>query len=112
MSEASPILRRAAGGFTHWCAGCESMHYIPIHKEGGPRWDFNGSFDSPTFSPSVRIQYNGVDADQRRDSGRRAPSACCHYFVKDGQIEFCSDSTHELSGKTVKMSDIPKEIVG
>jgi len=31
------------------------------------------------------------------------PPEHCHSFIRDGQIEFCSDSTHELAGKTVRL---------
>ena len=33
------------------------------------------------------------------------PEQRCHLFVKNGQIEYCSDSTHSLAGKTVPMVD-------
>jgi len=60
--------------------------------------------------PSVKITYNGVDAGQMRDAefgGGRAPHACCHYFIKAGQIEFQGDSTHALAGKTVPLPPLP-----
>jgi hypothetical protein len=31
----------------------------------------------------------------------------CHFFVTDGEIEFCGDSTHALSGKKVQLPEIP-----
>jgi hypothetical protein len=31
----------------------------------------------------------------------------CHFFVTDGEIEFCGDSTHALSGKNVQLPEIP-----
>lgn len=33
------------------------------------------------------------------------PDHVCHSFVRDGQIQFCMDSTHELAGKTVDLPD-------
>lgn len=32
----------------------------------------------------------------------------CHYFIRGGKIEFCGDSTHNLSGQTVDLPDIPE----
>jgi len=102
MGQVSGVLRKAENGHSHWCPGCEGMHVIPSS------WDFDGNVDKPTFNPSVRITYNGPDAGQERDYGR-APSACCHYFLHAGQLQFCSDSTHELSGKTVALPPLPHQ---
>jgi hypothetical protein len=30
----------------------------------------------------------------------------CHSFVRDGRIEFLSDSTHHLSGQTVELPEV------
>lgn len=52
----------------------------------------------PTVSPSILVQYGGHDAGIDG-----APPKQCHMFVRDGQIQYLSDSTHELAGKTVPM---------
>lgn len=58
---------------------------------GGPAfWEFNGNLERPTFSPSMLIYPNGLHG---RD----------HFFVRDGKIEYLSDSEHGLAGKTVDM---------
>lgn len=31
----------------------------------------------------------------------------CHSFVRDGKIEFLSDSTHKLAGQTVDLPPLP-----
>lgn len=48
MGQVSSTLRRAEGGYMHWCPGCEEVHVLP------DRWTFNGDLDSPTFTPSFR----------------------------------------------------------
>lgn len=85
------------------CPGCGSGHLLPFkHTKAyhtGPLWTFNGDVDNPTFSPSIRSRYNfrGQTDPQTHD--------VCHFHIKNGQFEFCSDSTHELSGKTAPMAD-------
>jgi hypothetical protein len=57
------------------------------------------------------VEYNGQDADTRpayRD-GHRAPSRVCHYFLIHGELLFCTDCTHEMAGKRVKLPDIPHD---
>lgn len=98
------LLQVADGIVAHWCPACERHHQIWV---GRPQdWTFDGNVDAPTFSPSVKVTYSGPDAGQVSD-GRRAPAACCHYFIRAGQIEFCGDSTHDLVGKTVPLPDLP-----
>ncbi len=106
MGQLSAVLRNTADGHGHWCPGCEELHVVPA----GKGWTFDGNIDRPTFSPSVKITYNGADAGQVREGGRRAPYACCHYFIKAGQIEFCGDSTHGLAGQTVPMPNLPPHV--
>ncbi len=103
-------LRSATGTgekrFLHWCPGCAEVHSIRIECAGpGPVWSFNGDLERPTFSPSIRIS-EGHD-----DEGNRLPQGqwrtLCHYFIRDGRIEFCSDSPHPLAGQTVDLPDWP-----
>lgn len=111
MGQVSAVLRNVEGGFSHWCPGCERMHVIPTRAPYSQHWSFDGNVEQPTFSPSVKITYNGRDAGQERDDDcERAPQACCHYFVRAGQIEFCGDSTHALAGKTAPLPPLPEHL--
>jgi hypothetical protein len=69
------------------CPGCRYGHNVEV-----PRWAWNGSFDKPTFSPSLLVN--------KDDAGSR-----CHSFVRDGKIQFLQDSHHELRGQTVDLPD-------
>lgn len=95
---------RAAGSngeLTFYCTGCNSRHMVR-HGEGvGPRWCWNGDADLPTLFPSVLVTYNGSDAGKNG-----APPAVCHSFVKDGQIQYLTDCTHHLAGKTVELPEL------
>lgn len=81
-------------GYIFECPGCGSLHLIYTEKRNqlGAVWEFNGDLEKPTFSPSVRARW--------REGGR---DIVCHFFIRAGRIEFCSDSTHALSGKTVSL---------
>lgn len=77
-----------------YCPGCKCDHGVPVppHRLA---WDWNGSLESPTLSPSVLVTYGGNPPADMPD--------VCHCFVRDGRIEFCSDSGHALAGQTVEM---------
>jgi hypothetical protein len=72
-----------------WCAGCETHH--AINPKG---WTWNGDVNRPTFLPSVLVT---CDPQPHR----------CHSFVRDGQIQYLTDSTHALAGHTVPLDDLP-----
>lgn len=104
------------GGMLFKCPGCNEPHLIRVGEGSGPRWTFNGNVESPTFAPSVLLKTGHYTS--RHDGGEcwctwcdedGQPSgfACviCHSFVRDGNIQFLSDSTHHLSGQTVPLPD-------
>jgi Family of unknown function (DUF6527) len=100
-------LRKVTGGHVHWCPACQDNHVIP------DTWDFNQSYEAPTFGPSVRItgvQKNTLPDGEwfwpKGDDGKPL-ARCCHYFVKDGNVEYCSDSLHGLAGLTIPLPEIP-----
>lgn len=100
MGACGRFLRRLEGGYAHWCPGCQEMHYIAVERPlaNGAQWNFNGDIERPDFSPSVLIKWPRMEgkADLR-----------CHYFIRHGHIQFCSDSTHEFAGKTVPLPEWP-----
>lgn len=73
--------------FSFHCHGCKYTHAFLVGGPSGsqPRWTWNGSYEKPTFSPS--LLYRGQDQ--------------CHLFLTDGKIRYLSDCHHELAGKTV-----------
>lgn len=78
-------------GHLAYCSGCKQSHLIPS------RWRFNGNLEKPTFSPSLLINIEFSDTNK--------PKHTCHSFIVDGKWQYCSDSTHELAGRTVEMED-------
>lgn len=98
------VLRIIEGGrLGFWCPGCSGMHVV----DSG--WTFDGNYDRPTFSPSVLVRYRhpkGHTNDNPAPLGYSGEYVVdvCHSFVRDGQIQFLSDCTHELRGQTAPLS--------
>lgn len=87
----SAKLALLAGEPTHWCPGCGRLHRINVNRPNeatGAQWGWDGNVARPTFTPSVSI-------------------VGCHYFLRNGRIEFCADSTHALAGQRVELPDLP-----
>lgn len=94
------IIRRAENGHKiFFCPGCKHAIALPTQetKGPGPKWDFNGNLEKPTFSPSILSQWNEGEGHVRKR---------CHSFIRNGMIEFLPDCSHELAGKTVPLPDI------
>ena len=96
-----------------WCPGCKHVHFFPTSSayyeqsnclrssSRKPVWSFNGNFERPTFSPSLRQYYN--------KPGTGEEVTTCHNFVTDGKIQFCSDCPHEFKDQTLDLEEIPAD---
>jgi hypothetical protein len=74
------------------CPGCGYGHAFEVGAQGGAGWTWNGSFDKPTFTPSLLCNPD-------------SPPHRCHSFVTDGRIQFLGDCWHTLAGQTVDIPD-------
>ena len=63
---------------------------IPL--SGRPSWTWNKSTKSPTLSPSLLT-----------DTEDKSGKIRCHSFVRNGQIQFLNDCTHEFAGTTMPL---------
>jgi hypothetical protein len=105
MGQVSSKLRRGQSEHFWFCQGCDGLHPLP---DG---WTFNGNVDQPTFSPSFRHWGNRFSSYDERGVGVGEPIPwVCHYFVTDGKVAYCSDSTHKLAGQTIDMPDLPPHL--
>lgn len=89
----------------YWCPGCDALHGIginPTKQENGAGWDFSGTMECPTYSPSQLCRYN-----QWTGHNTLPKEFVCHTFIRQGQIEFLSDCTHAMKGKTVPLPPLP-----
>lgn len=121
MSAVGRKLRDREGNrLAFFCPGCKESHEIRIGEGAGPRWGWNGSGDTPTFTPSVLVRsghfvpgHEGAECwctynAAHPDDPVVYKCAICHSFVTDGRIQFLSDCTHELAGQTVDLPDYPE----
>lgn len=94
------LYKLGEGLLVFFCPGCRydhPFHVAPQRREPrdgvpAPLWEWNGSFDKPTFMPSLLCN-------------KDFPESRCHSFVTDGRIQFLDDCFHSLKGQTV---DIPE----
>lgn len=95
MAKISEVENRK-GMHLFWCPGCKCCHYIATSENdcGFPIWKWDGDVEKPTISPSIKVEYHGADKN-----------TICHSFIRDGKIQYLSDCTHELAGKTIDMVD-------
>jgi len=83
----------------HYCPACDELHPYAVDKpfSNGHQWTFNNNLEKPSFYPSMNMTIHSK------------PPRTCHYFVTDGQIIYCGDCTHEYSGKTIPLPEIPEK---
>lgn len=77
-----------------FCPACNTIHLFD------DRWTFNNNYDKPTFNPSMLVK---TPQQNKRDR-------VCHSFVRDGQIQYLGDCTHDMSNKTVDLPEITDEM--
>lgn len=91
----------AAGGadYLFECPACGCYHGVWTTKRNKSNavWQFNGDLEKPTVSPSLRIHYH--DSKSNKD-------VLCHFYIKNGNIEYLNDCTHQLKGDTIKIPTI------
>lgn len=118
-----PLFKHDTGiiiGYRFQCPGCEHSHSVNVNNpESKANWTFNGNVDDPTFSPSVLVRTGHYIDGKKYGDGcwckyheehpeKEVSFKCgiCHSFIRDGKIQFLSDCTHHLAGKTVDLPDI------
>lgn len=96
MSKVKEYGAYADGSRDYWfdCPGCGWDHAFRVGGNAGrPQWEWNGSFDKPTFTPSLLCN-------------KDHPASRCHSYVTDGRIQFLSDCWHSLAGQTVDLPEL------
>ena len=98
-----PITRFSTGKITGYrvlCPGCKQKHfYMTQEFDNHPVWSFNGDMEKPTFTPSLRANWNYKYKD-----------FCCHFNLTNGIFEFQNDCTHSLSGQNHPMIEYKHEV--
>lgn len=91
--------------FQFLCPACNRMHEL------NDTWSFNGDFQNPTFSPSIKVTGTHFITEEESVRVMRGEKVSprklvCHSFIRNGKIEFCGDCTHEHAGKTLELECI------
>lgn len=94
-----------------YCPGCGECHALPVDGAKQPIWGWNGSLEKPTLTPSIRTSGFRAIRDENGQpimdgKNLKGKNFVCHSFLREGRIEFLSDCTHELAGKTIDLPDI------
>ena len=81
-----------------FCPACDFTHGFNVDLEAhdkwpedSPVWTFDGNWERPTFWASMLANKDRVIEHH----------PICHSFLKNGQWEYLTDSTHTLAGQTV-----------
>jgi hypothetical protein len=112
VAKLKKIMMGSETRFLFECPGCGCSHGVTSS------WLFNNDYDKPTFSPSILVR--GCDFIPKGKANLDAwiysggenvidfetVETVCHSFVKDGFIQFLSDCTHSLAGKTAELPDL------
>lgn len=108
-------LRKSSCGehLIFYCPDCRQLHSAKIKGEGA--WGFNDDMVKPTLSPSYLMR-SGHHATTFKPGepcwctyeqrlGEPSPFQCgvCHFFLKEGVIEYLNDCTHDHAGKKVPL---------
>lgn len=113
MAKLSPYLRSLEGGRVMFhCPGCKTGHQVRVNPAFGPVWGYNEDANAPTFTPSILV--NGTHRITDEEHARimagetvEPRKLVCHSFVTNGHIQFLSDCTHDLAGRTVPLPEMP-----
>lgn len=104
----SKLYHSRIGVLVHWCPGCKERHSVYIDEAGHNNnivWSFNGDYEKPTFSPSVKHSTNVPRTIE--ELTKPVTYVKCHYSITDGMIIYCNDSMHEFAGKSIPLPCLP-----
>jgi len=91
-----------------WCPGCDDLHMV------SDAWQVSGAGPTLTIQPSVLVyEHKKLIDEDLEGHDLLAPwnitmAPRCHSFVRNGHIEYLSDSTHRLAGQTVALPPLPE----
>ena len=113
MSEVIKHVINGTGSTTKfWCPGCDDVHIIY-----NGLWQISELDGELTVHPSVLFYphshfiNDNLEAPELFHPSNITESPRCHSFVRDGKIQFLSDSTHHLAGQIVDLPPLPTYLI-
>lgn len=106
------LVNEVKGIYHIQCLGCGYEHeiYTKVKNYSGAQWSFSGTLDKPTFSPSINYTWGymvkGLSPEDYKFYRGENRGGACHFFVRDGKIQYLGDCTHHLKGQTIDLPDI------
>lgn len=76
------------------CYACACDHWFKTTGDY-PRWTWNSDYFNPTVEPSIAVKHT-----------RNNQKVFCHFFIRNGEIQYCLDSSHDLAGLTFKLRGV------
>jgi hypothetical protein len=76
------------------CQACGNCHFFIE-----PLWGWNQDREKPTVTGSILIHAHPGTPGVFKDTPR------CHSLIKDGQIQYLSDCSHDMANKTIEIPD-------
>jgi hypothetical protein len=99
--------------YTFFCPACDCHHSVWDKESQCERpfcWGFNGDYNKPTFTPSLRIGYKhpkgySNENPAPEDYDGEYVEEVCHFNITNGQIIYHGDCTHDLKNTTIEMEE-------
>lgn len=89
------------GDLIHYCPACVGVHRIPVAREDFKNWLMEGTVNTPTVRPSVRIISTRQDGTE---------ITICHYILEKGLLNYCNDNYpgHKYNNMVIPLPDLPE----
>lgn len=79
------------------CPGCGRLA-IPF--TGSKAWQFNGSLEKSTLTPSILSIWSHDHGDGTKTDH------CCHAYLTDGIMRFLGDCSHSNANQNIELPEI------
>jgi hypothetical protein len=88
-----------------FCPGCNDVHVLNIDIKRPliqNYWDWDENIEKPTIAGEARV------SSESRERGKlRLVKKVCIFGVKEGNIFFSPESTHQYAGQSVPLPPLP-----
>lgn len=97
------LIKRTTDGWVFYCPACGEWPHGHYHVAFDKGWKFDGNFESPTITPSLKIRGRWSNKDAQGLIPESQPDDICHISVAKGMLQFHDDCTHRFRNQKVPM---------